>query len=422
MIEQQSNWARNLTYTAATLHQPETVEQVQSIVSRSARVKALGSRHSFNHIADSSGDLISLDRFQRVLTVDHDRHTATVDAGARYGHICALLHREGYALPNLASLPHISVAGACATATHGSGERNGNLATVVSSIELVTADGSLVQLSREKDGDRFLGAVVGLGALGVVTRLTLDLIPAYDMRQDVYENLPWPQLEAHLDEIVGAADSVSLLTDWQSDFVNLAWLKRRIVEGATFEPEPRFFGAAPATAHRHPIVSIVSAEACTDQLGIPGPWYERLPHFRMDFTPSSGEELQSEYMVPRHYAMEALRAVASLRARIAPLLQITEVRTIAADNLWMSPCYHQPCVSIHFTWRKDWQAVSQLLPVIEARLAPFEARPHWGKLFTMQPAQLQPLYPRLADFRQLALELDPTGKFRNPFLDTYIFT
>ena len=419
MIQNPTNWAGNYTYQANRLHQPEIIEQVQEIVSHSHKLKALGSRHSFNDIADSPGDLVSLEYFDQVL-LDREQRTVMVGAGIRYGELCRGLHREGFALHNLASLPHISVAGACSTATHGSGDQNGNLATAVTAMELITADGELVTFSREDQPEQFQGAVVGLGGLGIVTKLTLDILPTFDMRQDLYENLPLSQLEAHFDEITSSGYSVSLFTDWRDAIFNQVWLKRQVSNSASLEVEPQLFGATPATRRLHPIGSL-SSENCTEQMGIPGPWYERLPHFRMDFTPSSGEELQSEYFIPRQHAIAALHAMDQLREHIAPILQISEVRTIAADNLWMSPCYQQACVAIHFTWIKDWPAVSKVLPLIEERLAPFRARPHWGKLFTMDPERLQALYAKLPEFQGLLRHYDPEGKFRNAFLDKYIF-
>jgi alditol oxidase len=420
MIENPSNWAGNYTYRAIQYHQPETVEQIQNLVSRSNKLKALGTRHSFNDIADSPGDLISIQHLNQILALDRERRTVTVQAGIRYGQLARWLHGEGYALHNLASLPHISVAGACATATHGSGDRLGNLATAVSALEIVTAEGEVVVLSREQDRERLEGAVVGLGGLGVVTKLTLDISPTFEMRQDVYENLPLAELEDHFDELFSIAYSVSLFTDWQKATFNQVWLKRQIPDRVSLELEPELFGATLATSHLHPIASL-SAENCTGQMGIYGPWYERLPHFRMDFTPSSGEELQSEYLVPRQHAFAALRVIDQLREYVAPLLQISEVRTIAADNLWMSPCYKQACVSIHFTWKKDWSRVKNVLPLIEDQLAAFDARPHWGKLFTMLPARVQSLYKKLPDFQGLLQFYDPHAKFRNVFLDKYIF-
>ena len=320
----------------------------------------------------------------RVVALDPKARTVTVEAGVTYGRLCPYLHEKGFALHNLASLPHISVAGACATATHGSGVKNGNLATAVSALEFVTADGDVLTLSREKDGDTFLGAVVHLGALGVVTRVTLDVQPTFLMRQDVYENLPLAQLADHFEEIMSSGYSVSLFTDWQKKRINEVWIKRR-VDGRDRRPPIRTStgrGSRPGTSTRSPNSP---AENCTEQMGVPGPWYERLPHFRMGFTPSSGKELQSEYFVPRKDAVEAILAVERLRDRVSPHLQISELRTIAADRLWMSPCYERPSLAIHFTWKPEWDAVRELMPVIEKELAPYEARPHWGKLFAMEP-------------------------------------
>ncbi|HEU5328544.1 MAG TPA: FAD-binding protein [Thermomicrobiales bacterium] len=418
MVEERRNWAGNVTYQAARVYQPATLAEVQALVAGSRTIKALGSRHSFNTIADSPGEHISLERLAPRVTIDRERRTATVAAGVRYGELGQQLHRAGFALTNLASLPHISVAGACATATHGSGDRNGNLATAVAALELVTADGTVVRLS-ERDGDAFRGAAVGLGALGVVTALTLSLVPTFAISQVVYENLALDMLLAHFDEITGSAYSVSLFTDWRDARFNQVWLKQRVTDEDTAELNPDFFDARPAARKLHPIASL-SAESCTEQLGLPGPWYERLTHFRPDVLPSSGDELQSEYFVPRQHARAALQAIAGLRDRIAPLLQIAEVRTIAADDLWLSPCYERDSVAFHFTWTPDWPAVSQFLPVLEDQLAPFDVRPHWGKLFTLAPARLHALYPKLPDFQALLRRYDPQGKFRNAFLAAYV--
>ncbi|HSL43498.1 MAG TPA: FAD-binding protein [Anaerolineales bacterium] len=420
MIKNSTNWAGNYTYQAAQTHSPETVEQIQELVLRSDKLKALGTRHSFNNIADSSGDLISLERFEKILDVDREHLTVTVEAGVRYGHLARWLHEQGYALHNLASLPHISVAGAVATATHGSGDHHANLATAVSAMEIVTGNGEVIVLSEAKHHEQLEGAVVGLGGLGVVTRLTLNISPTFQMQQDVYENLPLGTMEQHFDELTSRAYSVSLFTDWRSGLFNQVWLKHHVPDGISIRADPELFGARLATSHLHPIATL-SAENCTEQMGICGPWYERLPHFRLGFTPSSGEELQSEYILPRRHAFAAFCAIDQLRDYVVPLLQISEVRTIAADNLWMSPCYKQACVAIHFTWKKDWDRVRRMLPVLEEQLAPFEARPHWGKLFTISSARLQSLYERLPDFQALLQQYDPHGKFRNAFLDQYIF-
>jgi xylitol oxidase len=355
-----------------------------------------------------------------VVALDANARTVTIDAGITYGQLCPYLDSKGFALHNLASLPHISIAGACSTATHGSGEKNGNLATAASALEMVTAAGDVVKLSRKSDGEAFRGVVVGLGALGVIIRITLDIQPTYRMRQYVYENLPLAQMKDHFDDIQSSAYSVSLFTDWQKQRINEVWIKSRLGEGKAFAAKPEFFGAKLAARNLHPIAEL-SAENCTEQMGVPGPWYERLPHFRMGFTPSAGKELQSEYLLPRRNAIDAILAVERLRDQVTPHLLISEIRTVAADELWMSTCYRQPSVAIHFTWKQDWPAVSRLLPLIEKELSPFRPRPHWGKLFTLSPADLRSRYDRLADFIQLATKYDPKGKFRNDFLNTNVF-
>jgi xylitol oxidase len=420
MSEKLLNWARNFEYGAARLHTPDTVDEVQAIVQQSASVKALGTRHSFSDIADTSGDLVSTERLNRVIGIDSNRRTVTVEAGIRYGELSRDLHAAGFALHNLASLPHISVAGACATSTHGSGVTNGSLSTSVSALKFVAANGSIVSLSREQDGDRFEGAVVGLGAFGVVTELTLDIERAFTVEQVVYDNLPFASLEQNFDEIMSCGYSVSLFTHWKSSVVDQVWVKRRV--GETLElRDPTSFGAVAADGKRSPLPD-GAVENCTEQMGEPGPWYDRLPHFRFGFTPSSGEELQTEYFVAREHAWAALSLINEIRSEVAPLLQTTEIRTIAADSFWMSPSCGRDSVAIHFTWKKDWDGVRRLLPKIEGLLAPFDARPHWGKLSTIEPAVLQARYPALPQFLALAEEYDPAGKFRNAFLDTNVFS
>ncbi|MDD9268234.1 FAD-binding protein [Paenibacillus sp. GCM10023248] len=418
-MKQSLNWAGNYKYSASALHTPVNVEQVQEIVASSKKVKVLGTRHSFNHIADTTEDHISLQHLNQVIALDPVRHQVTVQAGIRYGELCEYLYQHGYALHNLASLPHISVSGACATATHGSGDRNGNLATIVDGMEIVLWNGEKAVFSADKQN--LAGAVVGLGGLGVVTQMTLNIIPSFEVSQYVYDDLPFAQLERHLDDIFSSAYSVSLFTDWKSENVNQVWVKSKLPDGvsAGTAPAPEFYGARLAASPRHPVPGY-SGENCSEQMGVPGPWHERLPHFRMAFTPSAGEELQSEYFVPRQAAYQALQALHAIREHIAPLLYVSEIRTIAKDELWMSPNYLQDSVAVHFTWRPQWEAVRSVLPLIEKQLEPYGARPHWGKLFTMEPSRLKAGYEKLPDFQQLLRQCDPHGKFRNAFLDTYI--
>jgi alditol oxidase len=419
MNKRSTNWAGNYTYRARELHTPTTVEDVRKIVESSEKVTALGTRHSFNGIADNTANQISLQHLDQML-LDTKSRTVTVGAGVKYGEVAPYLDGHGYALHNLASLPHISVAGACATATHGSGDRHRNLAAAVSGLEIVTADGEVVTLSRESDGERFLGAVVGLGGLGVVTKVTLDVQPAFSMRQSVYENLSLSHLEHDFDEIFSSGDSVSLFTDWQNHRATQVWIKQRVQPDPPSQMAPEFFGAKLAVRKLHPLPG-QSVENCTDQLGIPGPWYERMPHFRMDFTPSGGAELQTEYFVPRAKAYQAILAVEQLRDEIGPHLFITEFRTVADDDLWLSPCYKRAAMTIHFTWKPEWPAVKELLPRIEAQLAPFDPRPHWAKLFALPPERVQAGYEKLDDFKALLKQYDPKGKFRNEFLNTTLY-
>lgn len=412
-----TNWAGNVTFRAARVHRPTTLAQLQGVVKDAERLRALGTGHSFNRIADTAGDLVSVAALPRELDVAADRRCVRVSAGMRYGDLVEPLHAAGLALHNLGSLPHISVGGACATGTHGSGVGNGTLASAVQALELVRSDGSHERLSRSADPDVFDGCVVSLGALGVVTVLELDVQPTYDVRQDVYEGLSLEVLRAHFDEVMSAGYSVSLFTDWRSRQAGQVWRKRRVEPGAPVEPAPaEWFGATLADGPRHPVPGL-PGDICTEQQGRPGPWYARLPHFRLGFTPSSGQELQSEWFVHRADAVAALDALEALRGRIAALLHVCEIRTIAADPLWLSPSAGRDTVALHFTWVHDEPAVRLLVADVEHRLAPFDARPHWGKVHDSDPARLRTLYDRYADFEALAHRHDPAGKLRNEQVD-----
>jgi len=413
------NWAGNLTFSTDHVFYPKSVQEVQQLVKTHTKLKVLGTRHCFNTIADSKDNLLSTKELNKVINLDKKAHTVTVEGGIKYGELAPYLHKEGFALNNLASLPHISVAGSITTATHGSGVKNGNLSSAVTALEIVKADGSIVHLSKALDAEKLNAAVVGLGALGVITKVTLQVEPTFMMQQRVFTHMPMAQVKQNFEKIVSAGYSVSLFTDWQQDSINEVWIKSRIGTDKDHNG-PEFYGAKAATKNVHPIIAL-SAENCTEQMGVPGPWYERLPHFKMGFTPSSGKELQSEYFVPIHHAVEAITAIARLGKQIGPHLFITEIRTIAADQLWMSPCHNQTSVTIHFTWKQETAAVLKLLPLIEKELSPFNARPHWGKIFTMAPKVLESRYEKLNDFKKLVAEYDPKGKFKNDFLSKEIY-
>ena len=395
------NWAGNVTYSAASVIAPRTVEEAQELIGGSNRLRALGTRHSFNRVADTSGTLLSTEHLDRVVHIGEG--TVTVEAGIRYGELGRLLDEHGLALPNYASLPHISVGGAAATATHGSGAGNQSLAASVAALELVRADGELVRFGRIDDA--FDGVVVALGALGLAARMTLDVVQAFELRQYVFDDLPWRVVEANLDDLLALGYSTSLFTLWADAGVHQVWVK-------SADPVETCFGATPAVGPRHPIPGADTAN-CTEQFGVPGPSGERLPHFRVGFTPSGGDELQSEYSVAREHAVDALHALRRFGPVLTPLLLTSEIRAVAADTLWLSPFYERDSVCFHFTWRPLGAAVSELLPRIETALAPFDARPHWGKVFVDSPAAR---YPRLAAFRALRARLDPGGVFDNAFV------
>src|SRR5215469_3492093 len=397
-----ANWAGNVAFRATALHRPASMAELQRLVAGSPRIRALGTGHSFSGVADTGGELVSLATMPAVVEVDSQRGAVRVSAGLRYSDVAPRLHAAGLALGNMASLPHISVAGAVATGTHGSGNSNKSLAAAVSALDLMTADGDLVTLERGADPDRFPGAVVALGACGIVTSLTLEAGPAFADRQWVYLDVPFTAAAEHFDEITAAAYSVSMFTDWRQQRFTQTWLKRR---EPGQETPATWLGGRLADADVHPVAGM-PVRNCTPQLGLPGPWHERLPHFRSEFTPSAGAELQSEFLLPRSHAVAALQAVRELRDEITAVLQICELRTVAADELWLSPSYRRPTVGVHFTWVDDTAAVMPVVAAVEERLAPFEPRPHWGKVYLASGR-----YERLADFTRLAQEFDPAGKF-----------
>lgn len=407
-----TTWAGTHTFGAQRLHVPRTLEEAQEVVARAPRIRALGSRHSFHDLADSPGDLITLREVELPLEVDGATGTAVVNGSQTYGAVAVELDAAGYALPAMASLPHIAVAGAVATATHGSGNRTPCLAGAVGAVELIGPDGELRWLERG-DPD-FPGAVVALGALGVVARLRLQVEPTFQVRQDVVNGITWASVLDRFDDITAAAHSVSIFTRWDARATDQVWFKSR---GDAAPADT--FGGTPATSDQHPIMGIDAVNA-TAQRGVPGPWYDRLPHFRMGFTPSNGTEIQSEYLLPREHAVAAIESLRGIADALVPLLQVTEIRTVAADDLWLSPAYERDVVAFHFTWLREPEAVRAVLPVLERALEPYDPRPHWGKWFAADRERIEAAYPRIAHFRELVARTDPDGVFRNAYLDRLV--
>jgi alditol oxidase len=411
-----TNWAGNVRFRATAVHRPTSVSELQQLVGGSPRILAIGTAHSFSRVADTTGDQVSVAGLPPVVEVDTARMRVQVSAGLRYSDIAPQLDAAGLALANLASLPHISVGGAVATGTHGSGDANQSLAGAVSALELVTAGGDLVTVSRDTHPDQFPGLVVTLGACGVVTKLTLDLVPAFSVRQWVYRDVRFAEVVTHFDEITSAAYSVSMFTDWRGPRMTQVWLKRREPAEA---PPPAWLGAQLASTDLNPVPGM-PADNATEQLGLPGRWYERLPHFRPQFTPSAGEELQSEFLVGRREWPDVLRELNWMADRLAPVVQVSEIRTVARDDLWLSPAYRADSTAFHFTWVPDERAVAPVLADVEAALAPFGPRPHWGKLSTIPAATVADRYPAIDDFVRLLAEFDGQAKFRSEFADAYL--
>ncbi len=414
-VTTERNWAGNHTYRAR-IERVRSVEHLQEVVAAAPRVRALGSRHSFTDLTYNTdadaGVLVSLVDLPTAGSGDPVSRTARVTGRAAYGDVATQLHAAGWALGNLASLPHISVAGAVATGTHGSGVENGSLATAVASVDIVGPDGEVRTVSRG-DADH-PGSIVSLGALGVVTALTLDIEPTYDVRQDVYTGLGWDSLVENIEEVTRSAYSVSLFTRWTESGIEQVWRKSRVDEAPL-----HLHGALPAERTLH-MLEGAPTESVTEQGGVFGPWLERLPHFRMEFTPSRGEELQSEYLLPRSHALTAIERLRALGQRLAPVLQVCELRTVAADEHWLSSSYGHDVLGVHFTWLRDEERVYAVLPAIEDALLPLGARPHWGKCFVAGADAVAPLYPRMADFRALRDRVDPDRVFGNAWLDRVI--
>ena len=426
MSAPRTNWAGNISYAAPGFESPDSVPDLQRLVARARQVRVLATGHSFNDMADTDGVQVSLAGLPPEIEIDSAAGQVRVAAGLSYAKLAKYLNDHGFALRNMASLPHISVAGACATGTHGSGPGNQNLAAAVRAMEIVTAGGDVVPFEHGQDG--FPGTVVHLGALGVVSRVVLEVVPSFEASQRVYENLPLDVLDDYYDDIMSAAYSVSLFTDWRAPRLTQAWFKQRLPDEATgsgTDPGPpaitgeSWFTATPATAACNPVPGL-TGENCTEQLGVPGPWHERLPHFRPEFTPSAGDELQSEYLLPAEHAVDAIHALAQIAGQLAPVLMVCEFRRIAADDLWLSACYRQDSAAFHFTWIRDTEAVLPVATALERQLAPFAARPHWGKVFTTSAAGLHELWERLPDFTGLARHYDPGGKFRNAYTARYL--
>lgn len=408
-----SNWAGSHAFAAPRLVSATSVADVQRAVAAGGRVRALGTRHSFTDLADSDGTLVDVLGIDPGFELDSAAATVSVAAGVRYGVLALWLEERGWALKNMGSLPHISIGGATATGTHGSGDRNPVLTDSVQAIEYVGADAE-VRTVRRGDPD-FAAIAVGLGAYGIAVRLTLAVRPSFRMRQDVYRGLSWDALLGSFDDVTGAGYSTSVFTRWEDAEAGQLWVKRELATDEDDVPDA-VAGSLRDGVSRRSIIDDIG-DNVTEQGGVPGPWLLRLPHFRLDSTPSNGDELQTEYFVDRADAVAALSAVKSLGQRLRPVLLVSELRTAARDELWLSGAYERDFLAIHFTWRNDPVGVAAVLPAVESALEPFGARPHWGKVHGFDADRLAAVHPRLADARAVFERLDPDGVFSNAHLE-----
>jgi xylitol oxidase len=415
-VKRELNWAGNVHYEASSIHYAHSLEEVREIVNSHPHVRALGSRHSFSALANTRGVLVSLRDVPHRVQINPEDRTATVSAGMTYGEVARDLNRDGWALHNMASLPHITVAGACATATHGSGTQNQCLSASIRAMEVVSPGGALIFLTPDSDDERFTATQAGLGGMGIVTSLTLEIEPSYLIAQQVYLELPFDQFFREGDDILASAYSVSLFSDFRHATFNQAWRKARTTNEEPIEWPEWWFGARRCEVDVHPVPG-ASAAAATPQRGEPGPWHERLSHFRLSHVPSHGQELQSEYLIDRTHAAAALRSLLEISEDISSVLLVSEVRAVARDAIWMSPAYERDAVAFHFTWRPEPELVAPVLSKIEQRLRDFDARPHWGKIHRFSSAQLVRAYPRLESFQAERRRFDPSGVFSNQFLD-----
>ncbi|KAK3270130.1 hypothetical protein CYMTET_21453 [Cymbomonas tetramitiformis] len=444
----QYNWAGNIKFQTEVLY-PTTVEEVVDIVVSHDKVRVLGTGHSFNNVAfgherGSSSVLISTRNLREVIDCCNNS-VVRIQSGVTYADLGEFLRTRGLALPNIASLPGITVTGAASTATHGSGMKNPILASAVKSLTLVThdgelrtftrpgrkfnqADGTFTSLATEAHELQFHSAVVGLGAVGVVVEMEIELVPSFDIQLCIYENIPLKALDKpqRFELLILRTYSTSLFTDWTGDAFSSVWLKSKLNYGETGEPcESRYKNKDVATKAVHPIPGL-DAEACSKP-GV-GPSHQQLPHFLDGFTPSNGDELQSEYFVSLRHWRPVTQALFKFgkQGGFGKVLQISEVRFLQGDDFTLSPCSVlggvNGCAAFHFTWHHDAPEVRKVLQAVEDLLGRFDPLPHWGKVFNMEAGILRARYgeDRLNAFRTLLQDTDWEGKFENEWMSSFL--
>ena len=409
------NWAGNLTFSAREFIEVNSISKLQQVVSSSQAVKVLATGHSFNAIGDTTETLISIKNLSNGIEIDSQNAQALIPAGMAYADAARYLESNGWAFSNMASLGEVTIAGAISTGTHGSGSNNGVLSTSVVGLEIVLGSGELITID-QSNSEEFAGFVVSLGALGVFTKIKMKIIPSFSVKQFVYENIGIQVVAENFDTVFNSAYSVSYFSNWAKNSTGQIWMKF-LDDSSSDNLSDNWLGANQAKAKQHP-VKINNPDPCTDQLGISGKWLYRLPHFKLDSSPASGDEVQTEYLVDRKYVNEYIQDLRAIGDEIAPRVYATEIRTIKSDELWLSGAYQRETVGFHFTWKKS-DTLVDFLPRIEEILGKHHGRPHWAKLFSVRSDELSARYPKYSDFEALLKKYDPKQKFRNKFIDQY---
>lgn len=419
-----TNWAGNQSCHPTAVHRPSSQEEVSDIVaraaSRSETVKAVGSGHSFTPAALTDGHLLDLGLLRRLVEVDRSAQTVTVEAGISIADLNDLLHGLGYALPNLGDIAYQTISGAVSTATHGTGRTLGGLATRIRSLRLIAGDGSTVDLSPSQDADLLEAARVSVGALGIVTQLTLDVVPAFRLRaREGADKLD--RLLDGLDEHVATNDHFEFFwiphTDWALTKANnrtdepLArvnpirhWYQKSFLENYAFGTVCRVGRMRPSWIPR--LATALPSSGDTTYVD---------DSFRIFTSKRIVKFVEMEYAIPREHCAEALRRIRDMIRSQGHLVSFpVEVRFTASDDIPLSTATGRETayIAVHMFKGMEHDAYFRDVAAI---FADYQGRPHWGKVHELNHNELAPLYPRWSDFMAARDRLDPTRTFANAY-------
>lgn len=404
-----ANWGGNLAFEQAEVVKPKTISELAEMV-RVNKVRPVGTLHSFSPIAKGEGLLMSTANLAIKPELDSDRSVVRFGAAMRFGELALFLEQNGFALRNMGSLPHISVAGAAATGTHGSGDKNQILSSSLTSFSYLNHEGELIKV--EKQDPLFEAFRLGLGAYGIWVEAELSIVPSFQIRQDIFLEIPWSYFLEDPSRLTSAGYSVSLFGKWGTSTISQTWVKSEVEDPRAGVP---IAAIAPEQNSKRELADGVG-DNLTEQGGKPGPWLHRLPHFRLDASPSAGNEIQTEYFFTRDKIAHAIEAVHSVAGKINPVLIISEIRSIAQDDAWLSPMRRGDSIALHFTWKNEPELVDIAVQELEKVLAPMEPIPHWGKVHHFTQSDLERAHPMLSKAREQFENADPSGKFSSDYL------